>query len=339
MDIDEIRALKDQILEYLNQLDLYKSVYELVKQVPFGKVTTYKLIADALGDKIAARSVRFILNKNEDLDTIPCYKVIRSNGSLGGYKLGVEEKIKKLTQNGIIIKNNKVANLEKYLFYPISKEKPLRKLQEYQKLLKKYIDVNGINEENFSKIERVYAFDVHSYEKKNKEMAIGVLIEYDLHKKKHTKTFFVKTQIKIPYIPTYLSYREYYVFHKLLIKYSSEIDKKNSIFLFDGNGILHPRRMGLATFVGILENLVSIGVAKKLLCGERKGNYIYINNEKLGYVLKLGRKEYFISPGNKINLQQAIRFIKKLIMFNSIYPLKLADKIARKKVKHEKRVD
>ncbi len=339
MNIDELSRIRNCILEYLNQLDLYEFIYELVKQVPSGKVTTYKLLAEALGDKIAARSVGFILNKNEDFDTIPCYRVIRSDGSLGGYKLGIEEKIKKLIKDGIIIKDNKVVNLEKYLFYPISKEKPLRKLREYQEILKNYINVNGISEENLSKVEKVYAFDVHSYEKKNKEISIGVLVEYNLHKKKHTKTFSIKARMKIPYIPTYLSYREYYVFHKLLIRYENEIDKRNSIFLFDGNGVLHPRKMGLATFIGILENLVSIGVAKKLLCGRRKDSYIYINNEKLGYILKLGRKEFIISPGNKINLQQAIKFVKKLIMFNSIYPLKLADKIARKRVKYEKEAD
>jgi O-6-methylguanine DNA methyltransferase len=94
---------------------LDKKVFELVMKIPKGNVTTYGEIAKALGKPKAYRVVGQILRKNKDIDRIPCFKVIRSDGSLGGYVLGKKEKIKRLRRDGIEIKNRKV-DLKKYIF-------------------------------------------------------------------------------------------------------------------------------------------------------------------------------------------------------------------------------
>jgi len=88
--------------------------YELLKKVPFGKVITYKEIARALNSK-AYRAVGNAMNKNRDLKNIHCYKVVKSNGEVGGYALGAKRKIELLKKDGIIIKNNKI-DLKKYGF-------------------------------------------------------------------------------------------------------------------------------------------------------------------------------------------------------------------------------
>lgn len=90
-------------------------VYELVKKIPKGKVTTYGEIATALGNLRYARAVGRILNKNSNKD-VPCHRVIYSNGKIGGFKYGIKRKISLLRNEGIIISKGKISNFEKVLF-------------------------------------------------------------------------------------------------------------------------------------------------------------------------------------------------------------------------------
>ena len=90
-----------------------EKVYSLVKKIPKGRVTTYKEIAKLVGT--SPRAVGRILSQNLDLKNIPCYRVVRSDGSIGGYKLGKKNKIKLLKGDGIKIERGKI-NLKKYLF-------------------------------------------------------------------------------------------------------------------------------------------------------------------------------------------------------------------------------
>ena len=95
-------------------MNFSSNCYKILKQVPKGKVTTYKSISNKLNTK-AYRAVGNALNKNKHPDKIPCFKIINSNGSLGGYSKGLKEKIKRLRKEGIEIKNNKI-DLKKYLY-------------------------------------------------------------------------------------------------------------------------------------------------------------------------------------------------------------------------------
>ncbi len=92
-----------------------KKVFESLKKVPDGKVTTYLEIAKALGNPRLARHVGNLLNKNDDLEKIPCFKVVRSDGSVGGYVLGTDEKIRRLEKSGVRVKGGRVANLKMVL--------------------------------------------------------------------------------------------------------------------------------------------------------------------------------------------------------------------------------
>ena len=92
-----------------------EKVLSLTKKIPKGKVTTYKLIAEKLGTK-AYRAVGRALKENKKPIIIPCYRVVSSDGSLGGYSRGVKEKIRLLEKEGIKIKNNKIINFKGKLF-------------------------------------------------------------------------------------------------------------------------------------------------------------------------------------------------------------------------------
>lgn len=86
---------------------------DLLKQIPKGKVTTYKILAEQLG--LHQRAVSGMLRTN-NATKAPCYKVISSDGKLGGYSAtgGVKQKIALLRKDGIKIEKGKV-DLEKYL--------------------------------------------------------------------------------------------------------------------------------------------------------------------------------------------------------------------------------
>lgn len=68
-------------------------VYDVVRIIPKGKTMTYAQVARAIGNPKAARAVGNALNKNRDLKNIPCHRVIRANGSVGGYAFGSKKKI------------------------------------------------------------------------------------------------------------------------------------------------------------------------------------------------------------------------------------------------------
>ena len=119
----------------MNNFDL--EVYRIVQKIPEGKVSTYGDIALWLGDIIASRAVGESLSRNTDSE-IPCHRVIRSNGELGGYRLGTLEKSKKLADEGVIIEDGKV-NLREFGFNEFGFDESrdlLKKLRDEQTELK-----------------------------------------------------------------------------------------------------------------------------------------------------------------------------------------------------------
>ena len=83
-------------------------VYKIVKQIPEGRVLTYKNVAELAGRPKAFRAVGNILNKNKN-PQIPCYRVVRSDGRVGGYRRGVKRKTELLEREGMITKNDKIV--------------------------------------------------------------------------------------------------------------------------------------------------------------------------------------------------------------------------------------
>ncbi len=95
---------------------LIKRMQKLLLKIPKDKVTTYKEIAQQL--RVHPRFAGRIIGSNPDGDTYPCYKVVYSNGGIGGYGGGdprkIREKIRRLKKDGIVIKNEKIA--KKFFF-------------------------------------------------------------------------------------------------------------------------------------------------------------------------------------------------------------------------------
>jgi O-6-methylguanine DNA methyltransferase len=89
-------------------------VLELVAMVPKGKVTTYKELARAVGCPRAYRAVANVLARNPNIVKIPCHRVVRSDGKIGGYRSGEKKKAELLLAEGVAVKKGKV-DLQKFL--------------------------------------------------------------------------------------------------------------------------------------------------------------------------------------------------------------------------------
>lgn len=84
--------------------------------MPKGKVTTYGELARAAGIANGQRAIGRIMNKNPFPVIIPCHRVVKSDGKIGGYFYGEDVKSKMLSTEGVLIKNGKIQNWEKSVF-------------------------------------------------------------------------------------------------------------------------------------------------------------------------------------------------------------------------------
>lgn len=98
----------------LNFSDFEKKVFLTCKKIPLGKVSTYKAIAVAIKKPFSFRAVGNALNKNRDKN-IPCHRVLKSTGEIGGFAFGKGKKIELLKKEGIFVKNGKVIDLKRFL--------------------------------------------------------------------------------------------------------------------------------------------------------------------------------------------------------------------------------
>ena len=89
-------------------------VWELTALIPKGKVTTYQILAEKLGTK-AYRAVGNALNRNPHAPEVPCHRVVKSDGNIGGFAHGAAKKTEMLRKEGVEIKEKKI-DLKRYLF-------------------------------------------------------------------------------------------------------------------------------------------------------------------------------------------------------------------------------
>jgi methylated-DNA-[protein]-cysteine S-methyltransferase len=97
-----------------------EEVYKMLLKIPAGKVSTYGDIAKALGYPNAARLIGQILHNNPNPVTVPCHRVIHSDGKIGGYAYGKEKKLKLLEEEGLKFSGPGNTDLEEFQKYRVS---------------------------------------------------------------------------------------------------------------------------------------------------------------------------------------------------------------------------
>lgn len=182
--------------------------------------------------------------------------------------------------------------------------------------IQKDLQSNISLKKSFSKIDKIAGADVSYY--KNKVIAGIVILKFpqlEIIEKKSSVS-----SVNFPYIPGLLTFRE----GPSLLAALKKIKNEPDVILFDGQGIAHPRKMGIATHLGLFLDKPTIGCAKSRLSGEytsvgeEKGDYALLKEgeEVLGAVLRTKRKvkPIFVSPGYKIDLPNSIEIVLKCII-------------------------
>ena len=191
-----------------------------------------------------------------------------------------------------------------------------------------------ILKKTFSKVRTMGGGDV-AYSK-NENRLFGAIVILSFPDMEILDMATADGKIPFPYIPTLLSFRE----GPILIKTFQRLKIKPNIMIFDGQGIAHPRGMGLASHIGLWLNLPSIGCAKTGLLdgfispGPSKGSYEWIRREgkKVGAVLRTKEKvkPLFVSPGHRIDLLTSIQLLLESCRgFRIPEPLRKAHQLSR----------
>ncbi len=168
------------------------------------------------------------------------------------------------------------------------------------------------------------------------DVAVGAASLWSFPALEHLEDAVARAVPAFPYVPGYLTFRE----GPALVKALRGLRGKPDLLLFDGQGIAHPRGMGIAAHLGVLLKIPSIGCAKSRLVGRykepgmRKGQWspLKIDGKTVGAVLRTrdGVRPLFVSPGHGIQLTDVIEIVLACVKkFRIPEPLRKADTMSR----------
>ena len=200
--------------------------------------------------------------------------------------------------------------------------------EKKQEELQSKIELN--NMVTIDTLHNVAGVDLAYWKNKDKEYACCCIVVYDYKTLEVIEKKSSVGEVTVPYIAGCLAFREYELFEKTAQLLENNVD----LYMFDGNGYLHPRHMGLATYAGIMLGKPTIGVAKSSYkfidfdysnLKPEEGNYIdiVIGGEVYGRVLRThtGVKPIFVSVGNMIDLEVATKIVMNMIGEESHIPI------------------
>lgn len=186
------------------------------------------------------------------------------------------------------------------------------------------------NKVDLNNLKYVAGVDLAYWGKDGEEFAVCCIVVIDYNTKEVIEKKHTKGKIDFPYIPGCLAFREM----PLILETVEKLEIEPDLYVFDGNGYLHPRHMGIATHAGIVLNKPSIGVAKSYFKvhntdyiepNKEEGSYtdIIIKDEVYGRALRTHRnvKPVFISVGNFVDIDTCTEIIKNLVTKESHIPI------------------
>jgi len=203
-------------------------------------------------------------------------------------------------------------------------EKEQRRWMDQIELVNRFTDVNTV-----AGVDVAYWND-----EEGQEWGACCIVIVDCHGQTVAGTAHKVGTVGVPYIPGYLAFREL----PLILETAADLAQQPDVFMFDGNGYLHPRHMGIATYASFSLGRPTVGVAKTFsrlkgltyqMPEDRVGAYTLISGDDAVYGAavrtRAGVKPVFVSCGNWIDLETAIKLTMGLVTMKSRIPLPLRE--------------
>lgn len=171
-------------------------------------------------------------------------------------------------------------------------------------------------ENGFDRIHRIAGADVAVSERARRIFAAVVAMPFDTMEVVEVAT--ASAELSFPYIPGLLTFRE----GPVVLKALSVLKRDPDLMIFDGQGIAHPRGLGLASHIGVLLGIPSIGCAKSRLVGKyrtlgplkgMRTDLVLGDGRVIGTVLRTrdNVRPIFVSPGHLVDVSSAARIVLK----------------------------
>ena len=197
--------------------------------------------------------------------------------------------------------------------------------------------IEPVDRFDMDSVKRIAGVDLAYWNKGDAEYAVCCIVVMDAKTHEVMEKQHFSGRIEVPYMPGFLAFREL----PLILKTAELLETSPDLFIFDGNGYLHPRHMGIATHASFYLNKPTIGIAKTYFRVDRQTDYtepeneagsytdIVIDGEIYGRALRTHKdvKPVFISIGNYVSLDTACALALQLTDRESHIPLptRLAD--------------
>ena len=207
-------------------------------------------------------------------------------------------------------------------------------LSQQEKLRDKIVSADNFD---YSSLRTAAGVDLAYWNKDGEEYAVCCIVIIDMHTHAVIEKKHFSGKIEVPYMPGFLAFREL----PLILKTVDLLENIPDIYVFDGNGFLHPRNMGIATHASFYLNKPTIGIAKTYFRVDKKTDYIepgndagsftdiVIDGKVYGRALRThtGVKPVFVSIGNFVCLDTACRLAMDMTDKESHIPIptRLAD--------------
>jgi len=185
--------------------------------------------------------------------------------------------------------------------------------------------------DDYPPLRRVAGLDVAYIRRGDTDIGVGVAVLLDYPSLRLRECSVYIAEVCVPYVPGFLAFRELAVLAPALARIG-----KPDLLVVDGHGVAHPRRFGIASHVGVVTGLPSIGVAKRRLAGreveEAGKTYIVHRGERVGVVLRRGRSKIYVSPGHRVTVDTAARLAESMMVSSRKLPepTRVADEVSKR---------
>ncbi|QDU40677.1 Endonuclease V [Maioricimonas rarisocia] len=283
----------------------------------------------------AARWIGERLLDHDHRPTCPCHRVVRKDGSPGLYITGnTREKLGLLRAEGVEVADGKVK--PDFPDDRFTTDRPLTPLLDLQCRVPQELKLTPLRKEprTLGGLDVAYV---------DRQTAVAAYVQLDAESLETVWKATLPLPVRFPYVSGYLAFRELPALLALAGHARAENHWADLVFV-DGNGILHPRRAGIAACFGLLAETPTIGIGKTLLCGSvdvtdlaaGEPRLVMHEEEPIGAALKCRStsRPFFASPGNLVTLDDAVRWSRHCLTDNRLpEPIQRADRLSKQEVR------